>query len=115
MYSATFIFREGNFNEEFFQLDQEIAAAAKKTTGYIGEESWVNNDTGLVSNVYYWETMEGLKELMNNPNHIIAKAKQGEWLKGYQVAISQVLRSYGDGLIDLPIAKIGRSSDQDNL
>lgn len=33
MYSATFIFREGNFNEEFFQLDQEIAAAAKK---YIG-------------------------------------------------------------------------------
>jgi len=106
MYSATFMFREGNFNEEFFQLDQEIASAAKNTVGYIGEESWVNNDTGLVSNVYYWETMEGLKELMNNPNHIIAKAKQGDWLKGYQVVISQVLRTYGDGLIDLPIAKV---------
>jgi len=106
MYSATFIFREGNFNEAFFQLDQEIAAAAKNTMGYIGEESWVNNNTGLVSNVYYWETMEGLKELMNNPSHIIAKAKQGDWLKGYQVVISQVLRTYGDGLIDLPIAKV---------
>ena len=108
MYSATFIFREGNFTEEFFQLDQEIAEAAKNTVGYIGEESWVNNDTGLVSNVYYWETMDGLKELMDNPSHIIAKAKQGDWLKGYQVIISQILKTYGDSTIDLPIAKISK-------
>lgn len=114
MYSATFIFRGGDFNEEFFQLDREIAEAAKNTPGYIGEESWVNNNTGLVSNIYYWETMDGLKELMSNPSHILAKAKQSEWLKGYQVVISQVLRSYGDGLIDLPIAKIRKSIDQDN-
>lgn len=106
MYSATFIFREGNFDEEFLQLDKEIAEAAKKTSGYIGEESWVNNQNGLVSNVYYWESMDGLKELMNNPSHIIAKAKQGMWLNGYQVVVSQVLKSYGDGTIDLPIAKV---------
>lgn len=106
MYSAMFIFKEGNFNEEFFKLDKEIAEAAKMTSGYIGEESWVNGDTGLVSNVYYWETMDGLKELMNNSSHSIAKAKQGEWLKGYQVVVSQVLRTYGDGTIDLPIAKV---------
>jgi len=106
MYSATFIFREGKFNEEFFRLDREIAEAAKNTADYIGEDSWVNNDTGLVSTVYYWETMDGLKELMNNPSHLLAKAKQADWLNGYQVVISQVLRTYGDGFIDLPIAKI---------
>lgn len=59
--------------------------------------------------------MEGLTELMNNPSHLIAKTKQGDWLKGYQVVISQVLRSYGDGSIDLPIAKIQKSTDQDNV
>ncbi|MFC3114061.1 antibiotic biosynthesis monooxygenase family protein [Cellvibrio fontiphilus] len=106
MYSATFIFKEGDFNEEFFKLDKEIAEAAKNSVGYLGEESWMNNDAGLVSNVYYWESMDGLKELMNNPSHNIAKAKQGEWLKGYQVVISQVLRTYGDGTLDLPIAKV---------
>lgn len=108
MYSATFIFKEGNFNEEFFKLDKEIADAAKGTIGYIGEESWVNSDTGLVSNVYYWESMDGLKALMNNPSHNIAKARQGEWLKGYHVVISQVLRTYGDASLDLPGAKFSQ-------
>lgn len=104
MYSATFIFDTKQFDDEFYQLDQAIAEIAKQTSGYIGEETWENPATGRISNVYYWHTMAGLHELMKHPKHLEAKAAQSKWLNGYQVVISQVLRSYGDGLILHPTA-----------
>lgn len=97
MYSATFIFDKKQFDEDFYRLDESIAVFAKQTSGYIGEETWENPETGRVSNVYYWETMDGLQELMNLPQHLEAKAKHGNWLSGYQVVIAQVMRAYGDG------------------
>jgi heme-degrading monooxygenase HmoA len=96
MYSSTFIFAKGQWDEEFYRLDEEIAKAAKATPGYLGEESWENTSTGLVSNVYYWESLESLQALMSHPTHLQAKSKQANWLAGYQVVISQVLRTYGD-------------------
>ncbi len=104
MYSATFIFDKKQFDEQFHQLDQTIAEIAKHTTGYIGEEAWEKPATGHVSNVYYWETMDGLQELICHPKHLEAKAAQANWLNGYQVVISQVLRAYGDGSIQHPTA-----------
>lgn len=109
MYSATFIFDKKQFNDEFYRLDQEIAAFAKQTTGYLGEEAWEKQESGQVLNVYYWETMEGLKELMQHPKHLEAKAAQANWLNGYQVVISQVLRAYGDGAIAHPTSKFVNS------
>ena len=102
MYSATFIFDKKQFDEEFYKLDQAIAEIAKQSVGYLGEEAWENTETGHISNVYYWETMEGLKALMKNPKHLEAKAAQAKWLNGYQVIISQVMRAYGDGAIPHP-------------
>jgi len=102
MYSATFIFDKKQFDEEFHKLDQAIAESAKNSVGYLGEEAWGNSETGLISNVYYWETMEGLQELMKNPQHLEAKAAQSKWLNGYQVVISQVIRAYGDGAFPHP-------------
>ena len=102
MYSATFIFDKKKFDDDFYRLDESIAAMAKQTTGYMGEEAWENPETGRVSNVYYWESMEGLQELMRHPKHIEAKEKQSNWLNGYQVIISQVVRAYGDGAIEHP-------------
>jgi heme-degrading monooxygenase HmoA len=96
MYSATFIFAKGNWDEEFHRLDEEIAQAAKATPGYLGEESWENTTTGLLCTVYYWESLEALQSLMSHPTHLKAKARQANWLDGYQVVISQVLRTYGD-------------------
>lgn len=104
MYSATFIFDKKQFDAAFYQLDEEIAKIAKQTTGYIGEEAWENPETGRVSNVYYWQTMEGIHELMHHPKHLEAKAKQSNWLNGYHVVIAQVLRAYGDGAIPHPTA-----------
>jgi heme-degrading monooxygenase HmoA len=104
MYSSTFIFATKQFDDEFHRLDQAIAEMAKSIPGYLGEETWENASNGLVSNVYYWESLESLHMLMQHPKHLEAKANQDKWLDGYQVVISQVLRTYGDAKISHPIA-----------
>lgn len=96
MYSSTFIFLKKQFDEEFYALDKAIADAAKSIPGYLGEESWENPESGFVSNVYYWESLEALHELVRHPKHLQAKASQEKWLDGYQVVISQVLKTYGN-------------------
>ncbi len=110
MYCATFIFRKKQFDEQFHTLDQAIADFAKTTQDYIGEQTWENAETGCVANSYYWNSMDGLKQLMQHPTHLQAKALQGHWLNGYQVVISQVLRSYGDGAIDHPAAALAHAA-----
>ena len=99
MYSSTFIFATRQFDDAFHRLDKTIADVARSTPGYLGEESWENSTSGLVSNVYYWESLEALQKLVEHPAHLEAKSQQGRWLAGYQVVISQVLRMYGDNQI----------------
>lgn len=107
MYSSTFIFAKKQFDNEFYRLDQAIAEAAKEIPGYIGEETWENTNTGLVSNVYYWETLESLQALIKHPKHLEAKAAQENWLNGYHVIISEVIKTYGDAkLTSLPLSKV---------
>ena len=108
MYSSTFIFAKAQWDAEFYRLDEAISKAAKATPGYLGEESWESATTGLVSNVYYWESLEALQSLVSHPAHLEAKSKQGSWLAGYQVVISQVLHTYGDSKLagKLPIASL---------
>lgn len=108
MYSSTFIFAKKQYDEEFHRLDNAIAAAAKDTPGYLGEEAWENPSTGLVSNVYYWESLEALQALVQHPRHLEAKAAQSNWLDGYQVIISQVIKTYGDAnLSGIPASLAG--------
>jgi heme-degrading monooxygenase HmoA len=109
MYSSTFIFAKKQFDDTFHRLDQEIASMAKALPGYLGEETWENADTGLISNVYYWESLDALQALVRHPRHLEAKAAQDHWLDGYQVIISQVLRTYGDAKLasKLPTASAG--------
>jgi heme-degrading monooxygenase HmoA len=95
VYTSTFIFAKKQYDDEFHALDQAISAAAKAIPGFRGEETWENAATGLVSNVYYWDTLEDLKLLMNNPSHQLAKAGQARWLDGYRVVIAEVQREYG--------------------
>ena len=105
MYSATFIFDKKQYDDMFYELDNAIAAAAKETEGYLGEESWENIETGRVCNVYYWRDLLSLQALMNHPKHLEAKAQQANWLNGYQIVIAEVIRAYGDGSIAHPTAE----------
>jgi heme-degrading monooxygenase HmoA len=114
MYSSTFIFAKGQYDEEFFRLDEAIADAAKQIPGYLGEETWENGTTGLISNVYYWDSLEALQALMQHPKHAEAKRLQGNWLDGYQVIVSKVIRAYGDGRIKHPASEFdGANSSLD--
>jgi heme-degrading monooxygenase HmoA len=107
MYSSTFIFAKKHFDDAFHRLDQQIAEAARAIPGYLGEEAWENTETGLVSNVYYWDSLQALQALMHHPAHLEAKAAQATWLDGYQVIVSQVIRTYGDGRLQgLPTAGV---------
>ena len=108
MYSSTFIFATKQFDDAFHRLDQVIATAARSIDGYLGEEAWEDTARGLVSNVYYWRSLDALQALMSHPAHLEAKAAQAQWLDGYQVVVSQVLRSYGDGKLtgQLPTAAL---------
>ncbi|HEY8608262.1 MAG TPA: antibiotic biosynthesis monooxygenase [Noviherbaspirillum sp.] len=103
MYSSTFIFAKKQYDEKFFRLDEAIADAARKIPGYVGEETWENHAAGLVSNVYYWESIEALRALIKHPKHVEAKKAQGQWLDGYQVIVSKVIRAYGDNKFSHPV------------
>jgi heme-degrading monooxygenase HmoA len=108
MYTSTFTFAKREFDDEFHALDQVIAEVARAIPGYLGEEAWENPSTGLVSNVYYWQTMEALETLMKHPAHLAAKQQQARWLDGFHVVVAQVVGSYGDGRIAHPLAAIPR-------
>lgn len=110
MYCANFIFDIKQFDEELHRLDALIAAAAKEAEGYLGEESWEDTKTGRISNVYCWRTENGLKQLINHPNHLEAKKRYSEWLGGYQVVISQVVRTYGDNTMQHPLLAYSRNT-----
>lgn len=110
MYSATFTFAKGKFDDEFHAIDQEIARIAKCIPGYLGEESWENPSSGLISNVYYWDTLDALRALIEHPTHVEAKRRQAQWLNGYQVVIAEIMRTYGDGGIPHPLAHLPSSA-----
>lgn len=107
MYSSTFIFAKKQFDDEFHRLDAAIAEAAKSIPGYLGEESWENAASGLISNVYYWNSLEALQALMQHPTHLQAKVDHAKWLDGYRVVIAQVLRTYGDDKLKHPHGEVG--------
>lgn len=107
MYSSTFVFAKKQYDEDFHRLDKAIAEAAKDIPGYLGEEAWENQETGLISTVYYWESLEALHALIQHPTHLEAKAKQAQWLDGYQVVISQVIKVYGDSRLGKSILAHG--------
>ncbi len=104
MYSSTFTFAKRQYDDAFHALDETIAQVARAIPGYLGEEAWENPSSGLISNVYYWESLEALQTLMQHPTHLAAKQQQARWLAGYQIVIAQVLTSHGDGGISHPLA-----------
>ncbi|MDA7417977.1 antibiotic biosynthesis monooxygenase [Xenophilus arseniciresistens] len=100
MYSATFVFAHHQLDDEFHALYDEITRVAESLEGFRGVESWENPTTGLVSKVFYWDSMDALHQLMVHPTHLRAKAAHEQWLAGYQVVISKVMRVYGDTRLD---------------
>ncbi len=100
-YTSTFIFETGERDDEFHRLNDEIAERARKIPGFLGEEAWHNEELGLHSEVYYWSSMEALRELVGMDTHRIAKLRSGEWLGAYRVVIAEVRSVYGSDALGL--------------
>ncbi|WP_309133193.1 hypothetical protein [Brevibacterium sp.] len=100
-YSSTFIFEIGSLDDDFHRIDSEIAERARQIPGFLGEEAWHNEDTGLHSEVYYWSNMDSLKQLIAMDTHQTAKSRYGEWLGEYRVVIAEVQSVYGNPSLGL--------------
>ena len=100
MYSAAFIFRPGTYDDEFHRLNGLIDEAAKATDGYLGAETWHSADGKTLNATYYWDSLEALQSFSRDPNHLQAKKQYSRWYDGYHIVVSEVLKSYGDDVID---------------
>jgi heme-degrading monooxygenase HmoA len=100
MYSASFIYEPGQYDDEFNKLNTLINEIALATEGYIGQESWKSRDGNKVNATYYWESFESLKVFSTHPKHIEAKRQYKKWYQGFHIVISEVIKSYGDGFFE---------------
>ena len=99
MFSAAFIFRPGNYDDEFHRLNDLIDEAAQSTDGYLGAETWHSADGKTLNATYFWDSLEALSAFSRNPHHLEAKKQYSRWYDGYHIVISEVVRSYGDDTI----------------
>jgi len=100
MFAVSFIFRPGNYDEEFHRLDTLIDDYAHSLEGYIGVERWVSDDGHTRNSVYYFRDQETVTTFSRYPEHREAKENYRRWYEGYQIVVSEVSASYGDGGID---------------
>lgn len=97
MWLAQFIFTPGDYDDEFHRLNEAIDAYAESLEGFVGAERWLSPDGTAQNSIYYWRDRESLGEFSRYPEHVVAKDNYRRWYHSYQVVISQVSASYGDG------------------
>lgn len=97
VFSATFNMRVKHYDEEFHRLNDRIDEIAKASPGYLGKEYWANDTENMESVIYYWESLESLKQFSNHPDHRDAKRQYQKWYSGYEIIISRVLSHRTDG------------------
>ncbi len=100
MYSASFIFKPGTYDDEFHRLNKLIGDIALNTQGYLGADSWFSADGETVNATYFWDSLESLKTFSSHPTHLEAKRQYSRWYDAYHIVISEVLKSYGDGAME---------------
>jgi len=96
VYSAAFIFRIKQYDSEFEHLNNIIDEIANSDLGFLGKESWSNEEENKRAVVYYWDSLESLEKFSNNPNHQKAKKNYKKWYSGYEIIISEVLKLKSD-------------------
>ena len=97
MYCAMFMWEPGEYDAEFHRLNQLIDGIACSLPGFLGADSWQSPDGLRKCANYFWNDLETLKTFSTHPTHEEAKRQYARWYKGYQIVVSEVIRSYGDG------------------
>ena len=97
MFACSFIFTPGDYDDEFYRLDDSIQKYAESMPGYLGTDRWFSEDKLSKNVIYYFKDQDSVREFANFSDHKEAKVKYAKWYKGYQVVISEVKAAYGDG------------------
>lgn len=103
IYTATFIIKPKEYNDQFHALNDEIDEIALNSPGFLYKEKWVSEDGKKENIVYYWESLEAINEFSKNPVHKVAKSRFKEWYHGYKVLISEVIHTSEQGEMDPPL------------
>jgi hypothetical protein len=105
MISCSFIFSPGEYDSEFHELDGKIDAFASSLDGFVDVDRWVSEDGKSRNSIYYFDGMDSVKQLSRYPEHLVAKENYKKWYLGYQIVVSEVTGSYGDGYFNHPTNK----------
>jgi hypothetical protein len=99
MFSAQFVFKPGVYDDRFHELNASIDAYALTLEGFVGVERWQSADGTVKNSIYYFADMQTVQTFARFEDHKTAKAEYAKWYDGYQVIISEVKATYGDGNI----------------
>jgi heme-degrading monooxygenase HmoA len=100
IYTATFIIKPKDYNDEFHVLNDRIDEIAINSPGYLYKEKWFSSDGRIENVVYYWDSLEAIHEFAKNEIHKTAKSRFAEWYHGYKVMISEVIQTRQQGDLD---------------
>ena len=100
--ACQFVFEPGEYDDEFHTLDGQIDEFASSLEGFISVHRWVSPDGRLRNSIYFFKDMESVKALAKFPQHLTAKQEVKRWYKSYQILITEVTASYGDGNLIYP-------------
>lgn len=113
MYTSTFTLAPGPNNDEFQTSMRALAAAAKSVPGYLGEETWENQESGVICITFYWRTMDALQHMAAYQDQLRAAQPGQAWRQGYQVVVAEVVTFYGDGRIAHPLNDVNGHRNHD--
>ena len=65
--------------------------------GFVGLDKWFSEDRLSKNVIYYFKDQERVREFATFSDHKEAQEKYARWYAGYQVIISEVKATYGDG------------------
>ena len=100
MICCSFVFKPGEYDDDFHRLDAVIDDFARSLPGFVRVETWYSADRDLTNASYFFRDMAAVKRLKDFPAHVEAKGQVRRWYDGYRIVVSQVTATYGDGRLD---------------
>lgn len=95
-----FIFRPGDYDDDFHLLDGQINDYARSLAGFDRVEKWVSPEGDVVNAVYYFTDRRSVAQLAGFETHREAKAQVDRWYDGYRIVVSEISATYGDGRLE---------------
>jgi hypothetical protein len=69
MFSISFIFKPGTYDDEFRRLDAATHAVAESNEGCLGPEIWWSDERAVCNAVHYWADLTQGSDFAQATNH----------------------------------------------